>query len=43
MTAYNRLTGTLKLPNQVVKQLEDMGFGIKTKSSITVWVGLNPL
>ncbi|HIH9462823.1 TPA: hypothetical protein ACYU77_002934 [Klebsiella variicola subsp. variicola] len=25
MTAYNRLTGTIKLPNQVVKQLEDMG------------------
>lgn len=31
MTAYNRLTGTLKLPNQVVKQLEDMGVWDKNK------------
>lgn len=31
MTAYNRLTGTLKLPNQVVKQLEDMGVWDKSK------------
>ena len=31
MTAYNRLTGTIKLPNQVVKQLEDMGVWDKSK------------
>ena len=31
MTAYNRLTGTIKLPNQVVKQLEDMGVWDKRK------------
>lgn len=31
MTAYNRLTGTLKLPNQVIKQLEDMGVWDKNK------------
>ncbi|HFI2181402.1 TPA: hypothetical protein ACGPOX_003673 [Enterobacter roggenkampii] len=31
MTAYNRLTGTIKLPNQVVKQLEDMGVWDKNK------------
>ncbi|WP_394551482.1 hypothetical protein C1N58_12365 [Pantoea sp. SGAir0180] len=31
MTAYNRLTGTIKLPNQVVKQLEDMGVWDRSK------------
>lgn len=43
MTAYNRLTGTIKLPNQVVKQLEEMGVWDKSKINHNTMGGIKSI